>query len=510
MRLFSVLLAASLVAAPLAARADDTAASLLAKHAAFVGWQFGQGPNKSFQFTDTVTTDKDGKTIRTTAERRVGIVYRDDVTDLESGTTNHFGYTGNIAWRSDANGFTVPVIGDPAKATLAWDMVFGEAVQGSPAELRGTKTIDGKQYAIVRVSNPAALPIDLYIDPDTGAYKRVVVDEGGSYEEALTVLGYSDLAPGEKMIGKYKYDGSVATHTAGNISVSAVSNDQLHPPAQTATWTFSNPNPIPFKMGHYRIIIDAKFNGVPGKFVLDTGAGGIFLAKSFADKAHLKSIGTAEASGIGGSLHTKTMHADSFEIGGNTLSNLVVYSEDLHLGDEGPDGLIGFDLLAGTFATLDFGNSTLRIQDPASADPSSIQGVHVAADLSSGSPIVPTKVNGSIELNALLDTGAPTHMLIPYDLVSKYGLRMLIDDSVEGYFSSHQVVAGVGGYEIGECGRLDTVALGPIVYENPSTCKSGSFDGRSGLIGLDFLKGFDKIYFDYPHTGLIFVPKTGS
>jgi predicted aspartyl protease len=182
----------------------------------------------------------------------------------------------------------------------------------------------------------------------------------------------------------------------------------------------------------------------------------------------------------------------------------------MELGDEGSDGLIGFDLLAGTFTTLDFGNSTLQIQDPSTVNANTIAGVHVAADLSSGQPVVPTQVNGKIPLNALLDTGAPTHMLIPYDLVTKYGLRMLIDNTLEGYFQSHQVVAGVGGYELGECGTLDSVKLGPIVYENPSTCKSGSFDGNNGLVGLDFLKGFEKIYFDYPHTQLIFVPKTSN
>lgn len=510
MRLFSLLLAVALAAIPLSARAGDTAASLLAKHRSFVGWQFGEGPNKSYEFTDTVTTDKDGKTLRTSSERRVGIVYREDTNEVESGTNESSGFTGNIAWRSDENGFTVPIIGDTAKAALSWNMVFGEAVIGSPAELRGTKTIDGKQYAIVRITNPAALPIDLYIDPDTGAYKRVVVDDGGAYEESINVLAYSDLGAGQKIISKYKYDGSIATHTLGKIALAPVTNEQLHPPAQTAAWTFANANPIPFKMGHYRIILDAKFNGVPGKFVLDTGAAGIFLAKRYAEKAHLKSVGSATASGIGGAVSTKTMKADTFEIGGNTLSGPIVYTEDLNLGEEGSDGLIGFGLLAGTFATLDFGNSTLRIQDPASVDPSAIQGVHVAADLTTGQPVVPTTVNGNISLNALLDTGAPTHMLIPYDLVSKYGLRMLIDDSDVGYFSSHQIVAGIGGYEVGECGSLDRVTLGPIVYDHPSTCKSNSFDGRSGLIGLDFLKGFDKIYFDYPHTGLIFVPRTNS
>lgn len=508
MRFLGLLLAAGLAAAPMAARADDSAA-LLAKHKAYVGWQYGDGTGKTLRFTDTVTRDKDGKVLRTTDERRIGLIFREDTADAEAGTTSSDGFTGNIFWRSDENGFTVPVIGDPAKAKLALDLLFAEATTQLPASAHGTQTIDGKSYDVVRVTQSSAAPMDLYVNPDTGAYKRVVLDPGGSYEQTLDILAYADAAPGQKIVSKWKYQGSLATHALTKISAGApVTNDELHPPAQTAAWTFGNPNPIPFKMGHYRIILDAKFNGVPGKFVLDTGAGGIVLTKAFAARAHLKPIGKSSAYGIGGSAAIQTMKADSFEIGGNVLQNAVVSAQDVKLGDEGSDGLIGFDLLAGTFTTLDFGNSTIRIQDPSTIDANSIQGVHVAADLSSGAPVVPTKVNGSINLNALLDTGAPTHMLIPYDLVSKYGLRMLVDNSLEGYFGSHQILAGIGGYELGECGTLDNVKLGPIVYDHPSTCKSGSFGGSDGLIGLDFLKGFEKIYFDYPHTGLIFVPKT--
>jgi predicted aspartyl protease len=256
-----------------------------------------------------------------------------------------------------------------------------------PAQLHGAQIIDGKSYQIVRLTPGSSTPIDVYVDADTGAYKRVTIDPGGAYEETFDILAYADAAPNEKLISKYKYQGSTATHTLTKISASEpVSDSDLHPPAQTATWTFANSNPIPFKMGHYRIILDAKFNGVPGKFILDTGADGIFLAKSFADRAHLKPIGKGVAGGIGGSVSTKILKADTFEIGGNVLQNVIVASQDLHLGDEGSDGLIGFDLLAGTFTTLDFANSTLQIQDPSTVDAKNIAGVHVAADLRLDTP----------------------------------------------------------------------------------------------------------------------------
>ena len=121
---------------------------------------------------------------------------------------------------------------------------------------------------------------------------------------------------------------------------------------------------------------------------------------------------------------------------------------------------------------------------------------------------MPVTVNGSASLYAILDSGADYGVLIPTHFITAHHLKMLIDDSDQGYFASHQAMGGVsGGYELDECGRLDTLALGPIVHQDAATCKSGSFDGNNGLIGFDFLKNFASITFDYQHSEMIFVPK---
>uniref|UniRef100_E6PC22 Retroviral aspartyl protease n=1 Tax=mine drainage metagenome TaxID=410659 RepID=E6PC22_9ZZZZ len=174
----------------------------------------------------------------------------------------------------------------------------------------------------------------------------------------------------------------------------------------------------------------------------------------------------------------------------------------------GADGLIGFPLFADAVTTIDFTNGTLQLQDPNQTHPSKLAGIHAIIDLSSGIPQVPMKIDGRIPVDTFLDTGDPYLVLIPKSLVFQEHLTMLVDNTLGGYFSSHVAVGGVGGrYQIGHCGRLDSIAFGQIVYQNPKTCETTSFIGYRALVGLDFLRHFKRIIFDYPQSRMIFVPK---
>ena len=141
-------------------------------------------------------------------------------------------------------------------------------------------------------------------------------------------------------------------------------------------------------------------------------------------------------------------------------------------------------------------------------DLNEIEGVHVVADLSTGQPRVPMKVNGGAPIMALLDTGVPINALIASTFLYDRKIPMLVDDTLVGYFQSLEVSAGVSvDCEIDQCGQLDALTLGPIVYEQTRTCKSRSFAGSTGLVGLQFIKQFDKVVLDYPQSTIVFVPK---
>lgn len=494
-----LVMAFAAIMTPVTARADD-AATLLARHRSYVGMAFGDGSLTSFRTTEQVTLDKDKSVIANGTTQRLGIVYRRDRTDVKSKVTQSNGFTGNVFWSSDENGVTVPIIGDAAKALFASDIVFSDAITKFPWALQGTDTLAGSPVTIFRITAPNALPLDIWLDQATGAVKRFVIDKGGDYDQTVDVLGYIDAASGIKVIGKWKILGSLRTSQITKVAPNGVQTGDLHPPEQTAVWTFANPDAFPITITDTRIIVKAKVNGVDGTFILDTGADAVYLSKAFAEKAKVKTIGTSKVSGIGGESEIKSGSVDSILVGGNTLSHVAVFSGIESPDKAAPDGLLGFDFIGAAIVTVDFAKSTLRLRDPNATDLSKEPGLHIAADMSSGQPSVPFKVNGTANLNAILDTGAPTQVLLPYDFIFRNKLRML--------FRGYSVTGGVsGGYDVNDCGNLDTIALGQVVYQSPEVCESPSFGGSDGLIGFSFLKSFASITFDYQHTGMIFVPQ---
>ena len=489
--------------------ASPDAAALLAKHVAFMGWKFGDGSVNSLKLEETYT-DKTGAVTSTETELQTGLAYRTDYSDLKRPTYNSSsGFTGNIFWRTNENGFTTPVIGDPAKYYLAVDALFADGAPLMPATMHGTGTANGKTVPIVRATMSGAVPIDLYIDPDTGEYLRAVIDPSGSYETTVNFKSYIDLAPGKKYFGSWSINESKGTHRYTKAELNPkIADSELHPPASSATWTFANDQAFPIKVTDSRIYVDAKVNGVPGRFIFDTGSYGIALTDEFANRANVKDIDRGRAEGIGGETKSRIRKADTVEIGGNTLSNVVVSTLNMEFTEDRyntkVDGLIGFDLLGGAIVTVSTANQTMRIENPASATVNKNAGIDVLADLTRGTPVVPMQVNHKIPVEATLDTGNTSFVIVSTDLRGQ-GINMLVDNSAVGYLSSHVWIGGVGGDEEVECGRVSEIALGPIVYQNPATCMSHNFSGHEALIGFDFLKHFDYI-FDYPEALIIMTP----
>jgi hypothetical protein len=119
---------------------------------------------------------------------RYGAAYRDTVVS-NNGVHFDAGFTGNVAWTSNENGFTVRALGEVVRAIYDEDSLFGETTATeafAPAVLR-TQKVDGVDCTVVRLTSQIGFPIDVYVDPSTGAYRRAVIDPGGKYEDSYTV-----------------------------------------------------------------------------------------------------------------------------------------------------------------------------------------------------------------------------------------------------------------------------------------------------------------------------------
>jgi hypothetical protein len=467
---------------------DAQALDLLAKHRSFVGWQFGDGTFQTMRITGNVTDEK-GKQTETLVLLSEGLLYNDGFTELKrNGVTERDGFTGNLFWQANYNGFTTPVYGDYAKFLASYSVLRNEGATELPATYRGIKTMDGKQAGVVRVTLKNADPIDIYVDPATGAYVAATVDPDGNYETTYHIRSYQDVLPGKKMASSFTVDDdkSVTTFTKFEPNVSVTAQD-LHPPAPLASWTFGDATAFPFTMTHDRMLVDATINGVKGRFLLDTGADAIVLDDAFADRAHVEVLNSSDqAYMISGEVKTRLRKIQTVTLGNSTLHDVVAFSQTVRPSEYGTDprdqfdGFIGFDLFAGSVVKLNVYDATMAILDP-NTDLSSEKGLPIIADLSQGTPIVPMTLNNSMPVNAMLDTGSPGLIFFGPDLVTKYHFK---------------IFAG--------CTNINTLSIGPIVYAGESACQYGLSENYM-LIGFDFLRHFDFV-FDYPHGRMYMRP----
>ena len=89
--------------------------------------------------------------------------------------------------------------------------------------------------------------------------------------------------------------GPAALDEARRLIAAGARGFKLHPPLQTAQWSFLNAAPFPIKFTRRRILVEAKVNGVQGLFILDSGAQNIVLSGTFARRAGLRAVGHGDA-----------------------------------------------------------------------------------------------------------------------------------------------------------------------------------------------------------------------
>jgi hypothetical protein len=467
---------------------DAQAQALLAKHRAFVGWQFGDGTFNTMRITGDVTDEK-GEKIGSFVDLSSGLLYNNTYVDLkQDSVTTRDGFTGNLFWQTDNSGFTTPVYGDYAKFLASFSVLKHEGTTELQNSFIGNKTVDGKSVGVVRVTLAHGDPIDLYVDPATGAYVKAVIDPDGAYETTYHIRSYQDVLPGKKMMASFTVDDDkpVFAYTKFDPNA-AITGADLHPPAPTAYWTFGGGAPFPITVTHFRLLVDATVNGVKGRFILDTGADSIYLDDRFADRANAAPLhGSGTAYSLYGEVKTRLRNVKTMTFGDATVHDVIALSQNFEkdsyrgLDASGYDGLIGFDLFAGAIVRLNVYDATMAILDPTS-DLSAEKGLPVTVDLSQGVPAIPMILNKTIAANALLDTGNPGIIFFGPDLIKKHNFKV-----------------------VGGCGWIDSLAIGPIVYAGESACQYG-MAASDMLLGFDFLKHFDFV-FDYPHGRMFLRP----
>jgi hypothetical protein len=514
MRFFSAFLLVLLIAAPIAPVRAGDAASLMAKHRAFVGWQSGDPAMQDQVYSEHQTVTAQDKTYHNDGQiRRHDLLLREVVTYSGGGGEDE-GFDGHMFWQSNQNGYVHPQLGVRAETSYDYDLVMDEAVTLIPnPELQGSDTIDGTPVTIVRVKPPNSLPMDVYVGAD-GAFKRVIIDPDGS-KAVLNILSYINAGNGRKLIGEYQWSPQPPWKISDVQTNVRLLPADVNPPAPQATWTFANSNPFPIEFDSHTftgnaIVVKALLNGHEGRFLIDSGAGDIFVSDAFAESAGLKARSKLDFSGIAShATQGGLILIDSLQIGGNTLHHVYAVRGTSDMKDT--DGILGYDFFAGAVVDVDLNRHTISIHDPSSYQPTVAKGAYgFGVDLATLQPGVTIKLPGNLVAHPIFDSGDDFFMMLPEHL-RKTGHLVGLDDEVDtdyGSFSIHPSFIGVDG-AIGStnCMRLANIQVGPYSYDKAPLCfiESASFGNDGGLIGFDFLKHFNWT-FDYPNNMVILTP----
>ncbi len=210
------------------AAAGDEAAPLLAKHRAYVGWAAGDGGIKTLRETGAAV--RDGHTVAAISALRYGVAYRNTYR-RPNGIQSDDGFTGSVFWTSNANGFTVRPVGEVIRYLADVAALFGEGTADAGGALLRHETLAGADTAVVRLTPQVGFPMDVWIDPSTGAYRRAVLDPGGKYETAFNGLEYAEAA-GKRCLASWHVGSSKTTYRYDKIEVEPGARARRAPPAQ--------------------------------------------------------------------------------------------------------------------------------------------------------------------------------------------------------------------------------------------------------------------------------------
>lgn len=521
-----MILLAALFGATLVSVSGSDASALLAKHAQYAGWQAGrpsvQGWNASGVRTNGRATD-------TFAEKRSGIAYRDTLTAAGGRVSIQMGFTGSVVWQSDPNGFMVKQSGIPAQVAYDLNLIRAENLASvSDVAVTGSAQVRGVNTSVLRATPAAAPPMDIYEDPNSGAFVQAIVDPDGPARTVVSIDAYADFSPGKKAVSQWSV--GAIQYTLNSISAAQVADTDLIAPPPAATWTFGD-QIVPVDLfdlsaGGQRLQprVNVTVNGVTGVFALDTGTQSIVLFGNFASRAGVTAIDGADFSPFAGNPRYQGYGvAQTLTAGNSTLHNVVI--ERIADPNNRIAGLLGYDFFAGVIADIDISTHRMQLFNPANMQPTvSAGGFAFPIDLTTHRPVIGMRLSGKAYGFPYFSTGEPYFMLLSQHL-RESGAVSASDMSSEHYnprvgttgqflgtmIESDPVQLGYSDYTgatgVGNCVLLHEALIGPYRYESPPLCfvGSGVFGDDGGAIGNDFLRHFDWTI-DYPDARFVLTP----
>lgn len=260
------------------------------------------------------------------------------------------------------------------------------------------------------------------------------------------------------------------------------------------------------KSGH--ILVRPKINNHDaGWFIFDTGAGICCISAPQVSGLDLEENGSIQATGVGGSKAAKVYKAKHMQLGAITFQDHPLMEVDLAflepLVGEKICGVIGYGVISKTIAEIDLAVPSISLFEPTTY--TLTKGQWTPLDIKDRVPAVAGSFEGHPG-TFRLDLGATGSVTFHQPSVVKYHM-------LKGRDLKDCKMGGVGGFVAGKRGKVSSLELGNVKFENVDADfaleAKGTFADadKDANIGTDILKRFILIT-DYPNNriGLIAKP----
>jgi len=526
MVLFIALIVASLAAIPNSTSCanSDPLAALIAR--ARVAFGPGLGKLRSTYFAGTIDAGGIRHTFQSWTDRtngRYSIV-------VDTGPSSWSeGYDGDHAWWRDSKGIVLPQTGPAAKFRTAIDVfenaggLFKPDYGGLSVGYPGTRTESGKAYQAIEVRVPGGESVEDWYDAGTALHARQIRNSGG---QTIT----RDFSNYQNISGvviafqtRVSYPNAAAetvTITEAKVNIADL-EEHLRRPLSAAN-DFSLPGGetvVPFKYTDHEILVEVRINGKgPFRFALDSG-GHNLMDPTVAWGVGASAIGTGQPrGGIGeGSSMMQLVRVGQLSIGGATLTDQYFHIAHIErpgslIGVQGltytpgPQGLIGWEVLARFVTTIDFPTGKIILRMAAPQAPASQK---IPLFFEDSLPEFTCRIGG-VEGTCLADTGSAASLIVtsPFARMHKDVVPVGLDPT--GY-----KVFGFRGRSRGARGTLASFQMGPVTLTNVEAAFSS--DQRGGLanpwlaaiVGNQVWSRFS-LTFDYAHATMVVAGNTAA
>ena len=372
---------------------------------------------------------------------------------------------------------------------------------GAHLQAAGEKTEGGRAFDVVHATPQGGIPVELWFDSATYFLDRAVL----TMPTSTLTERYADYRHMSGVILPYKTmiedgtpaDTDVFAVTRATVEAIAKDTDFARPKPPDDFTVAGGVSTVPI-IFDYDVIVDAKLNGKPFSFILDTG-GHDLLTPQAALALGLKPVGAGADGGAGdNTVLEQYVRVAHVEIGGVSLRDqsfkvVPIQYDFTERGLKPPlAGLLGLELFERFAMRLDYRKQTLTFR-PLSSAPKG-RGVAVPIRFTDDTPLVSAKIDGMAGDNAL-DTGDADALVMQGRWADAHGLgpKMRSGFRLSGL--------GMGGATNtwGSRANLEIAGIGfPHTVAYYTEDKKGSFSSRTeaGNIGNTIFSNFT-LCFDY-------------